>query len=221
MPLVFGGGGNVFQRLQVMPHPLTKDVWIIGYSSPVGGMGGASAYRVTVADDGALALVQGPTDIGGSDIGQQVVLRPDGKLMVMAGFSGGCTAAWQLPASNALPTAAERINACNGNFSNGTHVAVRPASGFFYHSTPAGALRVGEVTLGGGGALVDHGTMAVGTGDLQLALAYGGSILVTADAATGAVKAFTVGANETALTPVGSQTAPTGTRGLSVARCGR
>lgn len=220
LPIVFGGGSSTLSSLLVMPHPTTKDVWIIGYSSSLGGPGGALSYRVTVADDGMLALAQGPSDIGGSSFGNQTVNRPDGGLMVMAGFSGGCTGAWQLPGTGALPTSAERINACNGNFSNGNHVALRPTGTIFYHATGAGALRVSEVNLAGA-VLVDHGTTMLGTGDLHLALAYEGGYLVSMDATTGDVKAHTVGVNGIALTLAGSQTAPAGARGIVVARCGR
>ncbi len=221
MPVVFGGGGDTMSSLIVMSHPMTRDVWMIGYAGSLGGAGGASSYRLAVADDGALSLAQGPVDIGASDFGNQTVIRPDGTLMVMAGFSGGCTAAWRLPPGGALPTMAERINACNGNFANGNQVALRPGSTIFYHSTGAGALRVSQVDLAGN-ALVDHGTSMLGTGNLHLALAYGGAYLVSVDAANGAVRAYTVGVNEIALTPAGSQTAPAGsTRGVAVARCGR
>lgn len=222
MPAVFGGGGDTLSSLLVMSHPLTRDVWLIGYAGSAGTPGGgASSYRLTVGDDGALSLAQGPVDIGAADFGNQTVIRPDGALMVMAGFSGGCTAAWRLPPSGALPTAAERINACNGNFANGNQVALRPRGTVFYHATGAGALRVSEVNLAGN-ALVDHGATMLGSGNLHLALAYGGAYLVSVDAATGAVRAHTVGVNEIALTPAGSQTAPAGTtRGVAVARCGR
>lgn len=222
LPFVFGGGGSTMSSLLVMRHPLTKDVWLIGYTTSAGpGGGGALSYRVTVADDGMLTLAQGPTDIGAADFGNQAVIRPDGALMVMAGFSGGCTAAWRLPPGGGLPTSAERINFCSTNFANGNHIALRPRGTVFYHSTGAGALRVGSVDLTTN-MLVDDGTMTPGTGDLHLTLAYDGAFLISVDATTGAVKAFTVGVNEIALTPAGSQTAPSGTtRGVAVARCGR
>jgi cysteine-rich repeat protein len=222
LSLVFGAGGSTLSSLMVANHPTTKDIWVVGYSGGAGpGANGALSYRVAVADDGAVAMAEGPSDIGGSSFGNQIVLRPDGALMVMAGFSGGCTGAWRLASTGALPTAAERIHACSGNFANGNHVALRPASTVFYQSTGAGELRVSSVNLAMN-VLVDHGTMTLGTGDLHLALAYGGSVLISADATTGAVRAHTVGVNEIALTPAGSQTAPAGsTRGLVVARCGR
>lgn len=68
MPAVFGGGGDTLSSMLVMSHPTTDDVWLLGYASSLGGPGGgATSYRVTVADDGMLTLAQGPTDIGGSD----------------------------------------------------------------------------------------------------------------------------------------------------------
>lgn len=193
--------GDTFMPSETTPtvvHPITGELWIVGYFRELlGPVGPAGAFRIGVDDSGRAEIVEGPVDIGLADVGNEIAIGNGGRLLVMAGFSGGCTASWTLSENASLPTPEDQLAECGEAFSNGRTAAARTLDPVFYQGHSGSSVRIHEVS-----EALEFVSETPTSSNQRMRLLYDDSVLFTVGADDGDVTVFAASPDGKTLTKV-------------------